>query len=140
MCGECAAGVGKQALNLLRETVESVLLSAFVKSVENFMARGPGVRGIGGAGGGEGERSLGSGIWELIDGGGGERDDENFLFDTSNGIDSQCLPLCYEAGSKAGLLAIPEVYRLMFTFWGRGQFSVELCSGQPNRGKGPWVT
>lgn len=37
-----------------RETVDRVLIRAEEKRVENFAARGPGVRGIGGGGGGEG--------------------------------------------------------------------------------------
>ena len=55
--GQCRAGVGKQALNLDKETVDSVLVRAEEKRAENFVARGPGVRGIGGGGGGEGVRS-----------------------------------------------------------------------------------
>lgn len=55
--GQYRAGVGKQALNLDKETVDRVLVRAEEKRVENFAARGPGVRGIGGGGGGEGVRS-----------------------------------------------------------------------------------
>lgn len=40
-----------------KETVDRVLVRAEEKRVENFAARGPGVRGIGGGGGGEGVRS-----------------------------------------------------------------------------------
>lgn len=57
MWGQCRAGVGKQALNLDKETVDRVLVRAEENKVENFAARGPGVRGIGGGGGGEGVRS-----------------------------------------------------------------------------------
>lgn len=59
MCGARAAAVGKQALNFDSETVESVFVSADEKSVENLDARGPGVRGMGGKGGGEGESRSG---------------------------------------------------------------------------------
>lgn len=40
-----------------KETVDRVLVRAEEKRVENFAARGPGVRGIGGGGGGDGVRS-----------------------------------------------------------------------------------
>lgn len=49
--------MGKHALNFDRDTVERVLVSADEKSVKNLEARGPGVRGMGGKGGGDGEGS-----------------------------------------------------------------------------------
>lgn len=55
--------MGKQALNFDRETVESDLVRADEKRVKNLDARGPGVRGIGGNGGGERESRAGAGIF-----------------------------------------------------------------------------
>lgn len=60
ICGLRAAVVGKQALNLESDTVDSVLVRADENSVENLAARGPGVRGMGGKGGGEGESRAGA--------------------------------------------------------------------------------
>lgn len=62
MRGACSAAVGKHALNLDSDTVDSVFVSADENSVENLDARGPGVRGMGGRGGGEGESRVVPGI------------------------------------------------------------------------------
>lgn len=67
LLGTCFAGVGKHAAKLAYELARSVRARASEKTCCRRDARGPGVRGTGAGGGGEGDAAL-SPLWDVVEG------------------------------------------------------------------------